>query len=347
MMRVLWLTNMIPSPQFGFRGNFVNQALEAMRRQGGIEIDLELIAQDRGKADYLFANPRVHRVWSRGHYDLVHVHYGLTGLAALSVPPSVPLVFTFYGSDINLTGQRAIARWVAARAARRIFVSSRLAEQWPSERNIVLPNGIDFGRCRPADRNESCRKLGLDPSRKWILFGSAPTNTVKGYDLFSYIMARVKARRPDTDALILTRPNQDYATVIDKLNAAHALLFTSKRGQEGSPTVIKEALAVGLPVVSVDVGDARELLEGIHPGCVVPWSDALDDAWLENVATQVLDVLDAETRANGRALRPQLDENVIARRMMEIYRDALGETLKSPPGLPAPRPGWQESRNKR
>jgi glycosyltransferase involved in cell wall biosynthesis len=346
-MRVLWLTNMIPSARFGFRGNFVSQALEALRRQEGIEVDLELVAQDRGKPDYLLANPRLHRIWSRGRYDLVHVHYGLTGLATLWVSPSIPTVFTFYGSDINLTRSRFIARRVAAHAARRIFVSSRLAEQWPSDRNVVLPNGIDFGRCRPADRTEACRKLGLDPSRRWILFGSSPTNPVKGYDLFSYVMARVRSRRPDTEALILTQLGQDYATVIDKLNAADVLLFTSKQGQEGSPTVIKEALATGLPVVSVDVGDARELLEGIYPGCVMSWpDDPLGDAWLEQMATEVLTVLATDTRANGRSLRPQLDENVIARRTIEIYREVLRERLKSPPGLPAQPPDWQESRNK-
>ena len=59
MMRVLWLTTNIPSPRFGFRGSFVAHALDAIRRQKDIEVDLELIAQDKGKSDYLLANPRV------------------------------------------------------------------------------------------------------------------------------------------------------------------------------------------------------------------------------------------------------------------------------------------------
>jgi len=48
------------------------------------------------------------------------------------------------------------------------------------------------------------------------------------------------------------------------LNASDALLLTSMH--EGSPTVVKEALACGLPVVSVDVGDVAERIEGIE-GC--------------------------------------------------------------------------------
>jgi glycosyltransferase involved in cell wall biosynthesis len=48
------------------------------------------------------------------------------------------------------------------------------------------------------------------------------------------------------------------------LNAADVLLLTSKH--EGSPTIVKEALACRLPVVSVDVGDVAERIEGID-GC--------------------------------------------------------------------------------
>jgi len=48
------------------------------------------------------------------------------------------------------------------------------------------------------------------------------------------------------------------------LNASNVLLLTSLH--EGSPTVVKEALACGLPVVSVDVGDVAERIEGIE-GC--------------------------------------------------------------------------------
>jgi teichuronic acid biosynthesis glycosyltransferase TuaC len=346
MMRVLWLTNMIPSPRFGFRGSFVAHALAALRRQEGIEADLELIAQDKGKSDYLLANPRVLRLWSHGRYDLVHVHYGLTGLATLWLPPSAPLIFTMYGDDINLPKPFVITRWVAARAARRLFVSNRMAEKWPSERNVILPNGVDFGHCRPADRNASCRKLGLDVSRKWILFGGSPTDPVKGYEVFTEVVARVKARIPNALPLVLTQPGQDHSTVIDKMNAADVLLFTSRQGREGSPTVIKEALVVGLPVVSVDVGDVPELLEGVHPGSIVPWPIGSRDGWIEDLATKVLEVLSAGTRANGRALRPELDQNVIAERTVEIYQDALGVRVKSPLGLQAPRPDWRESRNK-
>ena len=51
------------------------------------------------------------------------------------------------------------------------------------------------------------------------------------------------------------------ARVPDLMNAADCLLVTSDA--EGSPTMVQEALATNLPVVSVDVGDIAERLEGV------------------------------------------------------------------------------------
>ena len=45
------------------------------------------------------------------------------------------------------------------------------------------------------------------------------------------------------------------------LNACDALVFTSL--QEGSPNAVKEALACNLPVISTDVGDVAEIVQGI------------------------------------------------------------------------------------
>lgn len=327
-LRVLWVTNMFPDPgTAGFRGIFVGQQAEALRALDAADVDVVLVAQGRGSADYLLANPRVRRRWKSGGFDLVHVHYGLTGLATLLLPPGVPRVFTFYGSDMNLALPRALARIVARGARRRIFVSRRLADRWPSDRNIVCPNGIDFDRCRPAPRAEACRRLGLDPSRKWVLFGAYPSNPVKGFDRFRAVLDTVRARVPEAETLVLSETGQPYARVIEKLNAADVLLFTSRRGQEGSPTVVKEALAVGLPVVSVDVGDVREMLAGVEPGGVVDWPRGGDGepALIEELARAVLSVLAADRRADGRERRDSLRREHVARRTLDIYREVLEE----------------------
>jgi glycosyltransferase involved in cell wall biosynthesis len=57
------------------------------------------------------------------------------------------------------------------------------------------------------------------------------------------------------------------------INASDVLLLTSFH--EGSPTVVKEALACGVPVVSVDVGDVRERIQGVK-GCYIATPDPND-----------------------------------------------------------------------
>lgn len=330
-LRVLWITNMFHQPGApDFRGIFVTQLWNAIASHPGIDASLEIVAQGRSRWDYLAANSRVRRRWNVGRYDLAHVHYGLTGLASMFLPKSAPVVATFYGSDMNSTLQRWLSRASLGRASRRIYVSKGLADRWPSLQNEILPNGVEFEVVAPLDRARACQLLGLDPSRMWILFGGAPANPVKDYKLFQETMALVKASEPRAQELILSEKGQMYERVVLKLNAASCLLFTSRRGSEGSPTVVKEALAVGLPVVSVEVGDAREMLQGVDPGAVVPWPSSNGDSpraeLAKELAGNVLDVLRSGRRSNGRALRQNLRQEVLVERLVEIYREVAAKS---------------------
>jgi glycosyltransferase involved in cell wall biosynthesis len=251
-------------------------------------------------------------------------------MATLALPRSAPLVATFYGSDVNSPLQRLISKMSLHRAQRRIYVSRRLADRWPSPRNVVLPNGVDFEVCSPLQRELACERLRLDPARRWILFGAMPSNPVKGYDLFREVLNQVKARNSLAEELILSEKGQPYERVVLKLNAASCLLFTSRRGSEGSPTVVKEALAVGLPVVSVEVGDVPEMLEGITPGALVPWP-VIDGAMgrrdlVRSLADQTCEVLAESRRSNGRERRSDLQQDVIVKRLLEIYREVVAES---------------------
>ena len=332
-LRILWITNMFYEEGSGsFRGIFVSQMWESLLATGEVHLDLEVVAQGRGRIDYLWANRRVRARWNAGRYDLAHVHYGLTSLATMMLPRRTPLVHTFYGSDINSRLQRTISFSTARNSSRRIFVSKRLSDRWPSPSNIVLPNGVDFSRCFPMDRTGACVDLGLDPNSKWVLFGGLPSNLVKGYALFQEVLNRVRRWHPDAKKLILSGRGQPYESVVKKLNAADVLLFTSRRGSEGSPTVVKEALAVGLPVVSVDVGDVPEMLEDVVPGAVVNWpsTDSPEDreSWFEELARRTSDVLAQNCRSNGREKRAFLRQPEITRRMIEIYREVASGTSR-------------------
>jgi glycosyltransferase involved in cell wall biosynthesis len=86
---------------------------------------------------------------------------------------------------------------------------------------------------------------------------------------------------------------------------------------EGSPNVVKEALACNLPVVSVDVGDVRTRLNGIE-GCFV-----CSEAHPKALAECLERVLAANVRIAGREKVAELSEESIAAKVIEVYWTAM------------------------
>lgn len=322
-LRILLVTNMWPAGA-GFQGIFVAEQAAALRRLGH-HVDVELVARGRGKQDYLAAGARIRRLARRGRYDVVHVHYGLTAFAG-SFTGRVPRVLTLHGSDINTPSQRRLTRFGDRGYAAHIYVSRRLADTAGDPSGEVIPAGVDFDLFTPLDQATARMQLGIKGSpasaEKVILFGGAPANQVKGYDVFIDVLAAVRARGVPVSELILYGAGQPRPAVVTKMAAADALLFTSRQGAEGSPMVVKEAAAVGLPVVSVDVGDVAEVLAGVTPSAVVPFP-ATRSELVERLAEVLVEVLAAGGRSDGRERLAWLDSSRVAERVVEVYRKVI------------------------
>jgi len=311
--RVLVVTNLWPRDG-SYRGVFVEEQVQALRRLG-YPVDVEVVAQARGRADYLGAVPRVRRRARTGGYDLVHIHYGLTALAARYAGP-VPRVLTLHGSDVRVPWQALATRLGSGGVVARIYVSAHLAERAGDPAGIVIPGGVDFTLFQPQDRGQARARLGLPPDVPVALFGGRPDLALKRYDLFQAVLRELGERGLTTTGLVLAEPGQARADVPLKFAAADVLLMTSAR--EGSPTVVKEAAVMGLPVVSTDVGDVRQILDRVRPSAVVTGPDlarALADA--------AEPVLRHPTRSNGRQHCAWLDSVRVAERVGQVYQQVL------------------------
>ena len=141
-MKVLFVTNMWPEGG-SFRGIFVKEQVDALRA-AGIEIDVEVVAQARGRKDYLLAAPRIRKRVKQGGYDLVHVHHGMTALAT-RFAGSTPRILTLHGHDINWHWQRWITRLGWGGVADKVYVSRRMAPRFPAVTSKVC---IDEKRSR-------------------------------------------------------------------------------------------------------------------------------------------------------------------------------------------------------
>jgi glycosyltransferase involved in cell wall biosynthesis len=104
--------------------------------------------------------------------------------------------------------------------------------------------------------------MNLSENRKYILFAGAFDNVVKNAPLAKEAVALLSDE--NVELLELKGYSREEVTLL--MCAADAFLMTSFT--EGSPQVIKEAMACGCPIVSVDVGDVKERVKEVA-GCYV------------------------------------------------------------------------------
>jgi glycosyltransferase involved in cell wall biosynthesis len=326
-MRVLVVTNMWPREDRPAYGSFVRAQVDALRALG-LDMQVHVIAGDRGAGAYAGDIPVLRREVRRQRPDLVHAHYGLSGWTAAWQP--APLVVSFCGDDLlgtpapggGLTPRSRLAvgmsRWAATRSAAIICKSAGLAAALPRERDRrrahVIPNGVDTACFHPGDRAASRDRLGLDHGEELVLFPHDPRQALqKRFALAEAAMAELRLRRPG--ARLLQVSGVPPARMPDYYRAADCLLLTSR--SEGSPNVVKEALACGLPVVSVDVGDVRRWVERASGGLI-----AADDP--REIAGALDVVLSSGDPVDPAPLLAELDQAVIAGRVAEVYASVAG-----------------------
>jgi glycosyltransferase involved in cell wall biosynthesis len=278
-MKILAVTNFYPSFQNPACGTFMEEQVNSLRRSG-LEVELMLVDRGReGMAVYLGLGDKVRARLARFDADLVHVLYG--GVMAAQVTRSVrdrPTVVSFCGSDLLGENASGVFRKVASRigviasihAARRasgvIVKAKNLLSFLPNAvkaKARVIPNGVDLQRFTPLDRELCRQRLGWPADRFHILFPANVGNPVKRPQLARAAVEELNRRGIQTELHPLRGVRHEQVPLW--LNASDALLLTSLH--EGSPNIVKEALACRVPVVSVDVGDVRERIvkiEGCH-----------------------------------------------------------------------------------
>ena len=279
---------MYPTPKLPAMGTFVEQQVIGLRR---INVDVDVMyvnRRERGMGSYLAMGAELQNRVRQFQPGLLHVMYG--GVLAERVTSLVkdrPVIISFCGSDLlgePLSGplRRLISEYgilsshIAARRASGIITKSRnLKEALPVsvERSKirVIPNGLDLERFRPLDQKDCKKKLGWSLDKFHVLFPANAGDPLKRPYLAQEAIE--VASRSMLNAEMHQLRGVPHSEVPIWLNASDVVLLTSL--QEGSPNIIKEALACDVPVVSVDVGDVRERIDGID-GCHIALSDPFD-----------------------------------------------------------------------
>lgn len=256
--------------------------------------------------------------------DLIHAHFGtITGFFCAMIT-SLPLVVTFRGSDLNpspsmtwlrsATG-RVLSQVAALRATQIICVSDQLKGRlwWQRNRTTVIPTGVDTDSFYPISRDEARNKLRWAKEEKIILFNAGREPMVKRLDLAQAAVTVAETLCGNIRCVVLDG-HVEPKVVPTMMNAADCLLLTSD--WEGSPTVVQEAIACDLPVVSVDAGDVRERLADVEPSRIVSRDP-------KEIGRALAEIVLEGKRSNGHRMVQNLSLNTIANDILSVYRAAI------------------------
>lgn len=265
---------------------------------------------------------------------IVHAQYGsVNSFIAMMSAMGKPLVVSYCGDDLLGTIQPGI-KWriretvakflslVTSFAADHIIVKSvnikrALPKIWHNKVSLI-PNGVDIAFFRPLDKLDSRKELGLSEDKNYILFNHSVGNNLlrKNKPLADTALEKVRLQFPAIELLVGGNvPHQQMPLYI---NSADVVLLTSLH--EGSPNIIKEAMACNVPVVSVPCGDVMERITEDSIGYVCPY-----DA--DKLADKIVLILKNGQRSTGREnlIKQGLSTEEVSKRIESVYNLVLGK----------------------
>ena len=320
--RILMVTGIYPTRERPHAGTFVKALVDALVAEGH---RVEVIHPRPGPAPlrYASATAQVFFKTLSGRFDIVHGHYGLWCLAA-RMQWTTPVVAAFLGDDllgtITANGDYSrksllvvrVSQWLCRHVEAVTVKTEQMKKASLCENAFVIPDGVNFDLFRPIPRGEARAALGWDAERYYVLFANNPAIPVKNFRLALAAVARLAERGISAELVVANGLPQEK--VVQYINASNALILPSLA--DGSPNVVREAMACNVPVVATDVGDVAEVLAHTE-GCSVCPHDA--DALAAGLERALLH----RERTTGRADTAHLDSKVLVRQVVAMYEQAI------------------------
>jgi L-malate glycosyltransferase len=294
--------------------------------------------------------------------DIVQTHdfytnvFGMAGATLARIPARIAAKRETSGVR---TGAQRMAEQLSYQLAHAVVANAEAVKRFlvadgvPEGKIVTVYNGLDAARFEVPEefsRNSALKSLGLpaEDGRRFVTLVANLRHTVKDHPTFLRAASRVYEAMPNASFVLagegeLTASMRELA---DSLGLAGCVFFIGRCSQvnlllavsdvcvlsstaEGFSNVILEYMAAGRPVVTTDVGGAREVVdEGVTGFLVTPKDDA-------SIAERIIELLKDPERAlamggRGRSLvREQFSREAQLQKTEQLYDDLLsGEKAK-------------------
>ncbi|MEM6365044.1 MAG: glycosyltransferase, partial [Planctomycetota bacterium] len=293
--------------------------------------------------------------------DLIDAHFiypdGVAA-AAFAKQLGLPFMVTCRGEDIlrfpslRILGPKI--RGALAQADRVVALSDEIANaaiqnHADPKRVVTIPNGVNTEQFRPDESSTVRSELGIEPDAKLIV-SVGNLQERKGFHLLVDAMPTILAKHPDTHLIIVggaARSGTNYGGVIREHISKHQLTdrvhlvgavahenlfryysasdcFALMTSREGSPNVLLEALACGVPAVATAIGGIPEVLRDERLGLLLSERTAAD------AATGILQAF-AKTwdRPLIREIMLDRDWRRVATRVQSVFTELASDRLEA------------------
>ncbi|NOZ07575.1 MAG: glycosyltransferase [FCB group bacterium] len=247
--------------------------------------------------------------------------------------------------SVAIRAMNPLLRWLAYHSVNGFVVNSRIARDqliengYPTEKIFYVRNALEIDdtahlQTEPADLSG----FGIDPYTK-VVATVGNIRSQKNHKLFVEAMQNVLQTVPDVKCLIvgvnIPREEALFRSLqqqIAGLGLEDSIHFTGQRDDipqllrritvfcltslsEGTPNVVLEAMAAGVPVVSTNVGDVPEIITDGENGLLV---DSGDAAGLSRKVTALLEDENLATKLGEAGKRTIHEKYSVSRSVGEM-----------------------------
>jgi glycosyltransferase involved in cell wall biosynthesis len=319
-MKILIVTNMWPIPSHQYYGIFVKEQIECLEKNySDLHTDVFFINGKKNKFNYLLSIFKINWKLLNNKYDVIHIHFGLSGLFVLFNPfINIPIITTLHSADIDIVKSTRLIIWISKQVIKRskkvFYLNDKMLDILSKfkEKLIYLPCGVN---------TEDFYEEHISRAKNIISIGF-PANInrpEKNYKLFNEIIKQIE-NELNQEINIVEFHNKTRLEVRKSLNSINLLIMTSL--SEGSPQIIKEALSCNTPIISSNVGDVEKLLKGVENCFLV---DSFSPVDYTIPALKILTKSFIQHRSNGRKqiFKLSLDEKSISDRIYSEYLNLM------------------------